>query len=157
MGEFGAFLVLSSELKRAGGRAASPIARAPLRSKVRLMSLPELRLRTSHSRNRFARTPELILSRSIGPVTVISLTNSPTRLPEEPDFYVDYVPALTAGHSSREHFPITLRRFTELLLCSILFSSNLAPGFPGGAALRSGATLDNNQNHQTENSSRGFG
>jgi hypothetical protein len=31
--------VLGSEIKRAGGRAASPIARAPLRSKVRLISV----------------------------------------------------------------------------------------------------------------------
>jgi hypothetical protein len=35
VGDFVCFLGLRSELKRAGGRAASPIARAPLRSKVR--------------------------------------------------------------------------------------------------------------------------
>jgi len=57
---------------------------------------------------------------------------------------------------SRQHCPVTLRRFTELLF-SILFSSDLAPGFPRGAALRGGATLDNNQNHQTKNSSHSFG
>ena len=52
--------------------------------------------------------------------------------------------------------PITLRRFTELLF-SILFTGDLAPGFPRCAALKGAATLDNNQNHQTKNSSRNFG
>jgi hypothetical protein len=62
----------------------------------------------------------------------------------------------TSYSSSRLNVPTILRRSIKFLFL-LLFASDLAPGFRRYAALRGGASLDNNENHQTKNSFRSFG